>query len=558
VRGFDPKIGSDRELLTKTECIYSVDSRQEPSLHEAQKMTASLRSATASDIEFDIQPPPANQDQPAIDRIMKSEFAFSRAGIPMRKDVFNSGSEVELSNAAERDFKAEFGEIIFDGEHFWRFDKRCWVRVRKESISLHIQGYDGAPISEDDGEPGKKVLQLSDTKIAGAIRLWRARAISITAEKYAVPPRGSFFHQAKSGINCKSFFLSFENKKILVEKHHPNQRQRHVLDFDPLINVDTGEIDHSALRDRYSGSLLKHFVETAFPGEQHARKKWWVLFETMASAFCGYSKSLEFRHIVLLGPTANNGKSQALKMFYELVPEESRCSIEPQAWSTSSSRVNLENKIFNIVFDMSPEPIAGALFKTITAGEPLEARDLYESARDIRVAATHAFATNLMPSFRGSGFDPGVERRLAVINWPSFKARPIADLGPRIAREEGDLLITLIAEFIRRFARRGMRFVKPSFLKAGMHEWKNSTDAIQMFLNERTDWSPSPDKRSSKSTTWTLVTFAYSEFNQFCEQNGFGKMNRGTFGERLRQSGIEKKRQSCGVCFPFHVYAEVQ
>jgi hypothetical protein len=519
-------------------------------------MTASLRAAVAPDIKFDIQPP-ANQDQAAIDRIMKSEFAFSRAGVPMRLEVFSTGSEVELSVTAERDFKAMYGEIIVDGEYFWRFAEKCWVRVRKETISQHMQSYDGYPISEDDEELGKKVLQLSDAKINGAIRLWRARVISVMAEQYNVPPRGSFFHQAKSGINCKSFFLSFENKKLVVENHHPSQRQRHVLEFDPLIDPATGAVDYSALRNRYEGSLLERFVETAFPNEPHGRKKWWVLFETMASAFCGYSKSLEFRHIVLLGPTANNGKSQALKMFYELVPSESRCSIEPQAWSESSSRVNLENKIFNIVFDMSPEPIAGALFKTITAGEPLEARDLYESARDIRVSATHAFATNLMPSFKGSGFDPGVERRLAVLNWPSFKTRPIADLGPRIAREEGDLLITLIAEFIRRFTRRGMRFVKPAFLKAGMKEWKNSTDAIQMFLSERTNWPASPNNDHLKSTGWTLITYAFEEFNRFCEQNNFAKMNRGTFGERLRQSGIEKKRLSCGVCFPFEVKEDV-
>lgn len=479
-----------------------------------------------------------------VEKIDSAEPRVSDVKIALSARRFERGSDVEFAAALRRDFENVYGEIIVDGDKFWRFDGRIWQKIDNDFILRHASSYDGTAIigGKDEDE-----FEVSKNKINSAIEIWRRAAASRTREKYKIGEKNSFFNDAPSGINCKSFFLAFHRDGIVVEPHAREHRQRHILDFDALMTPD-GRIDRAALRERFKGSLLERFIATAFPGEPHGRKKWWVVFETAASGFVGFGKALEFRNLVLVGPTAGNGKSQAIRMFYELVPEEARSSIEPQNWTEMSSRVKLEHKLFNCVYDMSATPIAGGIFKTVTAGEPFEARDLYESARDVRCSAVHIFGTNLMPKFAGdAGTDTGVARRLAVVPWPSFHARPIPDLGLRIAREEGDILVTLIAEAIRRFIKRGFRFVKPAFLKTSSAEWRNGSDPILMFLEEHTNHKEKPEGE------WTLLTWAYRNFAVFCKSNGYAQMNRGTFVERLKQSGIVARRRAEGMCFPFSI-----
>jgi len=147
--------------------------------------------------------------------------------------------------------------------------------------------------------------------------------------------------------------------------------------------------------------------------------------------------------IVLKGATAENGKSQVLDLIRGLLPAGAVASIPLGKMGDVKYASALAGKLLNASDELtSVAAVASDTFKQVVTGEPITARDVYQSAVTFRPMAQHIFAANDLPSFRG-GMDRGVQRRLLVLTFNRTipEAERVEHLGGRVATEETDLLL---------------------------------------------------------------------------------------------------------------------
>ena len=104
----------------------------------------------------------------------------------------------------------------------------------------------------------------------------------------------------------------------------------------------------------------------------------------------------------------------------------------------------LFGKMANLTDEISThKSIASDKMKSLITGDIVAAKVVYRLVFNFKPRATHIFATNALPHFKG-GVDAGVERRMLVI--PFTKTIPekerIADLEELIAAEEASSLVS--------------------------------------------------------------------------------------------------------------------
>jgi phage/plasmid-associated DNA primase len=149
--------------------------------------------------------------------------------------------------------------------------------------------------------------------------------------------------------------------------------------------------------------------------------------------------------VVLIGPTAQNGKSQVLDLLRGLLPASAISTIPPGKFGDEHHLVGLIGKLLNASDELgTAQAITPDAFKAVVTGEPIRGADKYKPAVDFRPKAQHVFACNRLPNFQ-SGMDRGVMRRLVLVQFDRtiLEDERIADIGQRIAREEADLLLKM-------------------------------------------------------------------------------------------------------------------
>jgi phage/plasmid-associated DNA primase len=224
--------------------------------------------------------------------------------------------------------------------------------------------------------------------------------------------------------------------------------------------------------------------------------------------------------VILEGKTAENGKSQILDLFRGLLPPDAVVSIPAAKMSDERFLVRLVSKQLNASDELSgADAIASEVFKAVVTGEPVSGRDVYRPVVDFRSVAQNVFATNTLPSFKG-GMDRGVQRRLLVLTFNRTipPEERIANIGMRVAREEGDILLTWAVAGASRLIRQ-RRFTIPSSSKIALRDWLLSADPVLAWVQA------SVEVVDQKSPDWISATIrsahAYSNFTRWAQGEGF-------------------------------------
>jgi len=305
------------------------------------------------------------------------------ARLPTTLPLLLLGSDVEIARLVASQLKRRFGSVPYCEGQFWAYTDTYWEPIPRDELRRLVHKCDGL----EWGYEHRRV------------RLSKNRIDSIINELGVILGEPDYFETHSVGINCLSGFISFDDRSPRLLPHAPEHRQRHVI---------PGHWEPARRAEIPDGSLLGRLLRGSFEGDDDADAKIDLLGEIAGAAALGHGPKLTApKAAVLLGRTAENGKSQVLDLLRGLLPPSAVSSVPPTKFGDDRHSVKLVGKLLNTSDELgTAKAIASEGFKAVITGEPVTAREVYSSAVEFRPQAQHVFACNQLPAFQG-GMDRG-------------------------------------------------------------------------------------------------------------------------------------------------------
>jgi len=242
---------------------------------------------------------------------------------PKRPSWLRVGSDVDVAGYIKEELTREYGLVPSCEGEFWRYANTHWEKIPHDELRCRVHAYDGIPTG-----PSGRPLQLGKSRIN-----------SILNELGAMLSEPGFFDTLPAGINCVTGFISFDEDKPHLLPYAPEHRQRHII---------AGRWEPGSPAEIPDGSLLAQLLRGSFEGDVDAVDKVDLLGEIAGAAALGYGPKLTApKGVVLLGRTAENGKSQILDLLRGLLPPGAVSSVPPSRFGDDHHVVKLVGKLLN-------------------------------------------------------------------------------------------------------------------------------------------------------------------------------------------------------------------
>ena len=428
------------------------------------------------------------------------------------------GSDVEIANRIKCGLERDFSSVPYSEGEFWRYSGTHWEPISRDELRRRVHECDGLPWGDNR-----------------RVRLSRSQIDSILNELGVILSDPSFFAAHREGINCLSGFISFDEGTPRLLAHDPEHRQRHVL---------PGRWERSRSGKLPKRSLLARLLHGSFKGDNDADEKIDLIAEIAGAAALGHGpKHIAPKAVVLIGRTAENGKSQVLDLLRGLLPPTAVSWLSPSRFGDDRHIVKLVGKLLNTSDELgASEAIASDRFKAIITGEPITGRDVYRPAIDFRPQAQHVFACNQLPAFQG-GMDIGVLRRLMPITFNRTipEKERIPHIGQQVIEEELDLVLAFAVQGAARLLERG-QFPELTSSRDALQEWAQGADPVLGWLEDRVRpvalavVGEEPQRLPSRT--------AYDDFKQWAASEGYSANavpSINNFSQRVTAAGASRR-----------------
>jgi phage/plasmid-associated DNA primase len=418
----------------------------------------------------------------AVAMAVEDAERFTLAPSPEKLSDFELqiGSDVEIGRQIIDKLEEIYGPVVIDEGRIWRFDRTHWAALDDDHLVRFVHRADGA-------------TYLSGGSVS-TVRLNKSRVASIIDAALRYRHQADYFKNPPRGINCQNGFIEIDdNGRPTLRPHTRQWRQRHVV-----CGQWSGAIVPAA---RATNSLFGKFIaDTVTPrvdedddskkdreaALQDASAKTRLLGEIMGCAALGYGTRLrQPKAIITYSYDGNTGKSTYLALLRRLSNPEAIASVPPSKFGDEKYAYSLIGKTLNTSDELSERALQAEVFKLMVTGQPVPARNVYQSAVSFVPVALQVFAANRLPSFRG-GVDGGVVRRLLPIGFDHVVATGDIDeeLVGKIIRNEPDLLLNFTVDGACRLIRqRG--FTIPASSQALSDEWLRQADPLRAWAAAR-------------------------------------------------------------------------
>jgi putative DNA primase/helicase len=250
-----------------------------------------------------------------------------------------------------------------------------------------------------------------------------------------------------------------------------------------------------------------------------------------------------FQRAFLVYGVARSGKSVMLEIISNLMPSEARAALSPQQWKDNFQVVGLNNKLVNIVGELSERhTIDGHTFKEVIDGSAMSVRRLYGEPFVMHCKAAHWAGSNHFP--RTTDSSEGFNRRWLVFHFD--RAVPIekvqVNLAKRLLAEEREAIVAWALDCIKELATASTLHLPPSH-KEIVNQISCFNNPVRYFLQE----CKQVKYVSGKTTNETAL---YSTFIRFAAQ--FMGLKRPLDGRDFRQ-----KMDELGSEFGYTRYVDV-
>jgi len=330
------------------------------------------------------------------------------------------------------------------------------------------------------------------------------------------------------------------------------------LDADPwLLNTDNGTVDlHTmAIRPHDPADRITKITRAAWWPDT-APGRWGEFLEQVLPdtdvrryfrafvgvALCG--QVLEQAFTIATG-TGANGKGVAYNAILNAFGDYGHAaestlfmSARGKASNASPELMGLMGKRFVAVSETErDQPLAAALMKQLTGGDPITARPLYGKPVTFTPTHTPLMVTNHLPKVPGD--DAAVWRRIRVI--PFDVTIPEADRDPELGEAlklEADAVLAWALEGWRDYQANGMP--KAAKVTEATGAYQADSDTVARFISEACAVAPAAR---------VGVQELFGEFQAWAAADGADPIGRHGFARQIESRGFVKRRTASGFIF---------
>lgn len=278
--------------------------------------------------------------------------------------------------------------------------------------------------------------------------------------------------------------------------------------------------------------LWHRFLDRVLPDEQVRR----YFRAFIGVALCGAVREQVF---TIATGTGANGKGvaynavlDALGDYGHAADSELFMNAKGSANAASPALFELMGRRFVVVSETERDrPLATALMKSLSGGDPISARPLYGHPVTFKPTHTSLMVTNFLPKIDGT--DPAAWRRIRVIPFdvtvPPEERDP--ELGAKLAAE-ADAIMTWALEGWADYQANGMPAAEA--VTAATDRYRQDSDTVARFLADDSVCVQSP-------AVHVTLAALFEAFQFWCQQEGADSMTKRQFSEQVEGHGMIKR-----------------
>ncbi len=411
--------------------------------------------------------------------------------------------------------------LIYDRAQFYYYYNGVCRPLPLDALKRHVQTLDGVKVRGDDED---EHLRLTSYRVTGIVEAIRVESAS-----------PGFFDGARQGVIVfDDLTLEVDARGLLLREHRREDRALWNFPFACPIEAPHGHwLDPNQLN--YVGVKTPTFdlyLTTTLDGEQRQ-----FLAEWTGLTLVG--RITLFALAVILYGGGSNGKSVFIATLRALFNAAGVSVIPPSELDARFGAVTLTDAVINLVDELpATELLAAGKLKAAISGGIINAERKHGPAFAFRPRAGHCFAANKLPATRDAS--DGFFRRFAVVVFNRKFTGASADLKliDRILPELPGIAWWAIRNAVVAL-RRGVLNV-PNSVRLATDEWRDESDQVKQFLE---------DQLVPASEPITLGTLVYGRYMMWAPFNGHRVMAAPTFGRRLHELGVARRRTSHGILY---------
>lgn len=252
----------------------------------------------------------------------------------------------------------------------------------------------------------------------------------------------------------------------------------------------------------------------------------------------GYSITGDTREhcLFILNGNGSNGKSVVLETIKKVLGKYAENSSFSTFEATNSSQTNDIARLRYARLVTASESGQSKRFneeriKSITGGDEVTARKLYQEFETWTPQFKIWFAVNTLPDIRGT--DDGIWRRIKVIPFNvSFKGREDKELTHKLSNEIQGIMNWAL-KGLKAWLEEGLK--SPDEIHNATNAYRSESDVVANFMEERVE-NAAGERVSSK--------VLYSAYRDYCSNAGLSPGSQTIFGRQLSQMSISKVKSS--------------
>lgn len=316
---------------------------------------------------------------------------------------------------------------------------------------------------------------------------------------------------------------TFDLRTNTVRPHAPADR---------LTKMTRGAFTPEKVYAKEEMPLWYRFLEQVLPDEQVRR----YFRAFVGVALCGAVREQVF---TIATGTGANGKGvaygailHAMGDYGHAADSELFMQAKGNASAASPALFELMGRRFVVVSETERDrPLATALMKQLTGGDPITARPLYGHPVTFRPTHTPLMVTNFLPKIDGT--DPAAWRRVRVIPFdvtvPPEGRDP--ELGSKLEAET-DAIVTWALEGWADYQVNGMPGA--AGVTAATDQYRQDSDTVARFLADDAVCVRSP-------AVHVTLAALFEAFQFWCQQEGADSMTKRQFSEQVAGHGLVKR-----------------
>ena len=282
--------------------------------------------------------------------------------------------------------------------------------------------------------------------------------------------------------------------------------------------------------------LFKAYLNRVLPDPERQM----VLAEYLGFVFIKHgSNTLKEEKALILYGAGANGKSVFFEVVNALLGADNVSNYSLQSLTNDNGyfRAKLANKLVNYASEINGKLETG-LFKALVSGEPVEARLPYGEPFILKQYAKLIFNCNELP--KDVEHTNAYFRRFLIIPFDVTIPEQEQDknLHTKIIKDELPGVFNWVLQGLNRLLKQG-GFSECKAAQQAVEQYRIESDSVQMFLSEH--------EYKVSATNETPLKDMFSEYRNYCTENGLKACSLRTLADRLRNSGYQTERKKYGT-----------